>query len=47
MWDYSDIPQQAVKDSMFELPEVRKSSEVLLYGSAGITAILTLYYYTV
>jgi succinate dehydrogenase/fumarate reductase cytochrome b subunit len=47
MWDYSDIPAQSVKDDMFQLSEVKKSSEVLLFGSAGVAAILALYYYTV
>lgn len=31
---------------MLELDEVKKSSEFVLYGSAGATALLALYYYT-
>jgi hypothetical protein len=47
MWDFGKIPLQEDKTSMFELDEVKKSSEFLLYGSAGLTAVLALYYYTV
>jgi hypothetical protein len=46
LWDHSPIPDQAVKDGMLELDEVKKSSEFVLYGSAGVTALLALYYYT-
>eukprot|EP00892_Ulva_mutabilis_P006386 jgi/Ulvmu1/4119/UM019_0098.1 len=47
MWDHSKIGDQAQKDSMLELGEVQKSSEYILYGSAGLSALLALYYYTV
>ena len=47
MWDFSDLPDQADHNSVLELSEVKKSSEIILYGSAGITALLALYYYTV
>jgi hypothetical protein len=47
MWDHGKIGNQAAKDSMFELDEVKKSSEAILYGSAGLSALLALYYYTV
>ena len=46
LWDHHSIPAQADKNSMLELDEVRKSSEAVLYGSAAITALLALYYYT-
>ena len=47
MWDHSKIGCQTQKDSMLELAEVKKSSEFILYGSAGLSALLALYYYTV
>lgn len=47
LWDHGKIGDQAVKDSMLELEEVKKSSEFILYGSAGLSALFALYYYTV
>lgn len=47
MWDNGKIGDQVDKTTMFELDEVKKSSEVILYGSAGLSALLALYYYTV
>ena len=47
LWDHSKVGNQAEKDSMFELEEIKKSSEFILYGSAGVSALLALYYYTV
>lgn len=47
LWDHSKIPDQEDKASMFELDEVKKSSELILYGSASVTALLAFYYYTV
>jgi succinate dehydrogenase/fumarate reductase cytochrome b subunit len=47
LWDYGAIPNQVDKTSMFELEEVKRSSEFILYGSAGLTLLLAMYYYTV
>jgi hypothetical protein len=45
-WDHARMGNQASKDSMLELDEVKKSSEFILYGSAGLSALIALYYYT-
>ena len=47
LWDNSKVGMNAEKESMFELDEIKKSSELVLYGSAGLTLLLSLYYYTV
>ena len=47
LWDNSKIGMNAEHESMFELEEIKKSSELILYGSAGVTLLLSLFYYTV
>lgn len=46
LWDHVKIQNMNDKDSMLEIEEVQKSSDLVLYGSGAITALLALYYYT-
>lgn len=47
MWDHTKIPMQSTKEGPLELDAVKESGRYMLYGSAGLSALLALFYYTV
>ena len=47
VWDTAKIPMQSAKEGPLELDAVKESSTIMLYGSAGLSALLALFYYTV